>query len=382
MKRFFALLLCVAVLAQSALAASPAESARELALSAVSGQKALADVSGDLLAQSELFPAGTSVCDWTAIAFALLGAEGDTAAYLAAENEYISANFPLPASGRAPYATDWQRAALTVRALGGDPTACGTDGSVDLIAGGVYDYAGDSLGMQGLNGWIFALIALDCGGYAVPEGSRYTREDILNEILAAQEADGGFGLVPGSSDTDITAMALQALAPYAGEEAASAADAALAWLAGQMTDEGLFAYWGEPSAESSAQVIIALCALGIDPAEDARFAKNGTNVLDALTDTYRRADGSYAHTPQDEAGNFMATEQVMLALTALWKLRSGAGRLYDMTAVPQSAVSETPAQESAPAGTPWLPAALGAVLILAAAIVIVIVFRKKKEKKA
>ena len=177
MKKLIALLLCVVCLAQSAFAASPAESARDLALSAVSGQKFLAGVSGELLAQGEDFPAGTSVCDWTAIAFALLGAE-DGAAYLAAENEYISANFPLPASGRAPVATDWQRAALTVRALGGDPTACGTDGSVDLIAGGVYDYAGDSLGMQGLNGWIFALIALDCGGYEVPKGSRYTREDI------------------------------------------------------------------------------------------------------------------------------------------------------------------------------------------------------------
>lgn len=235
MKKLIALLLCVVCLAQSAFAASPAESARDLALSAVSGQKFLAGVSGELLAQGEDFPAGTSVCDWTAIAFALLGAE-DGAAYLAAENEYISANFPLPASGRAPVATDWQRAALTVRALGGDPTACGTDGSVDLIAGGVYDYAGDSLGMQGLNGWIFALIALDCGGYEVPKGSRYTREDILNEILSAQEPDGGFGLVPGASDTDITAMAVQALAPYADGEAASAVDAALAWLAAQMTE--------------------------------------------------------------------------------------------------------------------------------------------------
>ena len=342
-------------------------------------QKFLAGVSGELLAQGEDFPAGTSVCDWTAIAFALLGAE-DGAAYLAAENEYISANFPLPASGRAPVATDWQRAALTVRALGGDPTVCGTDGSVDLIAGGVYDYAGDSLGMQGLNGWIFALIALDCGGYEVPKGSRYTHEDILNEILSAQEPDGGFGLVSGASDTDITAMAVQALAPYADGEAASAVDAALAWLAAQMTEECLFAYWGQPSAESSAQVVIALCSLGIDPAEDERFAKNGTNVLEALCDTYRRADGSYAHTPEDERGDFMATEQVMLAFTALWKLRSGAGRLYDMTAVPQTAVETAP--EKAPAGTPWLTVILCLAAAAVAVVVIVVMCRKKKEKRA
>ena len=51
MKKLIALMLCVVCLAQSAFAASPAESARDLALSAVSGQKFLAGVSGELLAQ-------------------------------------------------------------------------------------------------------------------------------------------------------------------------------------------------------------------------------------------------------------------------------------------------------------------------------------------
>ena len=147
-----------------------------------------------------------------------------------------------------------------------------------------------------------------------------------------------------------------------------------------MTEECLFAYWGQPSAESSAQVVIALCSLGIDPAEDERFAKNGTNALEALCNTYRRADGSYAHTPEDERGDFMATEQVMLAFTALWKLRSGAGRLYDMTAVPQTAVETAP--EKAPAGTPWLTVILCLAAAAVAVVVIVVMCRKKKEKRA
>ena len=46
MKKLIALLLCVVCLAQSAFAASPAESARDLAISAVAGQKFLAGVSG------------------------------------------------------------------------------------------------------------------------------------------------------------------------------------------------------------------------------------------------------------------------------------------------------------------------------------------------
>ena len=370
LKKAAALLLCALCLAQCALAASPAESAKNLALSAAGGQKNLAGVSGDLLSLGEDFPAGTSVCDWTAMAFSLLGID-DTASYLAAENEYISQNFPVPESGREPLATEWQRAALTVRALGGDPTACGTDGKIDLIAGGTYDYSGDTLGKQGLNGWIFALIALDCGAYEVPDGSRYTREDILSAILSAQETDGGFGLVTGSSDTDITAMALQSLAPYADGEAAEAVDRAVDYLASVLTDEALFRYGDSPTAESSAQVIIALCALGIDPEEDARFAKNGVNILDALVDTYRRPDGSYAHTPDDADGDFMATEQVMLAFTALWKLRSGAGRLYDFTAVPIAAEPET--------GTP-VYLIIAAVLVCAAGLTAFAVTRKKREK--
>lgn len=50
----------------------------------------------------------------------------------------------------------------------------------------------------------------------MPEDAAYTREEILAAILEAQEPDGGFGLTAGASDVDITAMALQALAPYPG----------------------------------------------------------------------------------------------------------------------------------------------------------------------
>ena len=57
-------------------------------------------------------------------------------------------------------------------------------------------------------------------------------------IRAAQEPDGGFGLVSGASEADLTAMALQALAPYGRDETV---ERALAWLKDQMQPDGTYA---------------------------------------------------------------------------------------------------------------------------------------------
>ena len=382
MKKLISILLCVLLLTQAALAANTADAAKAAALSAAAGEKALAGVEGNLLSQQELFPAGSSVCDWTAIAYAMLGVEDDTAAYLAAENAYISERFAADRTGRDPYATEWQRAALTVRALGGDPTKAGTEGKIDLIAGGTYNFAGKSLDMQGLNGYIFALIALDSGEYKVPENARYTREDILNAILSAQEDDGGFGLVPGASDADITAMALQAIAPYADGAARDAVEKGVSYLAGKITDEALFEYAGSPTSESSSQVIIALCSLGVDPTGDERFIKDGISVVDALIKNYQRSDGSFAHLREDADGDFMATEQAMLALTAVWKYRCGGVRLYDMVTqlnIPTETTETAAAENESTGGNTIVIIGAAAVAVIAAAVV---TLKHKKEKNS
>lgn len=373
LKKIALVLLCLLCFTRTVYGGTSAEDAKKAALEAYEGEKNLAGVTESLLSLGEAYPAGTSICDWTALAASLLGAEGDGAVYLEALNTYISENFPLSKSDRNPMATEWHRMALVVKALGGDPTACGVDGRVDLIAGGTYDYAGDSPGEQGLNGWIFALITLDSGNYEIPEGKSLTREAILKEILDAQEADGGFGLVRGSSDIDITAMALQALAPYADKEAREAVDQALAYLSAQMTEQCLFLYGDEPTSESSSQVIIALCALGIDPAEVEDFAKGGTNLLTALSENYQRSDGSYAHLTGDAEGDYMATEQALLAYTALWRMRGEEVRLYDLTGIETA--------DTVKSKTISLPVMEGIGLALGAVAVIVLII-KKREKKA
>lgn len=286
---------------------------------------------GKLLTQEAELPAGSSVSDWTAIALALSGQKEHFDSYRDRLEAHISQRYCEKGGLDRVEANPYHRAALTVLALGGDPTAFGTrdDGTpIDLIADGTYAFQGESIGAQGLNGWIYALLVLDASGVTVPENAKFSRQTMIDAILAAQEPDGGFGLTTSSPDVDITAMALQALAPYQGQYPEQI-DAALTYLAAQMTDSCRFQSYGQESAESSAQVILALCSLGIDPAADQRFSIGVENLLTGLAG-FRMADGSYGHLLEDTQGNCLATAQCLLALTAMSRLREGR-QLYDFT---------------------------------------------------
>ncbi|MFQ8761741.1 MAG: hypothetical protein ACLSAF_22050 [Intestinimonas sp.] len=95
---------------------------------------------------------------------------------------------------------------------------------------------------QGLNGPIWALIALDSKDYPMPENpeaaTQATRQMYIDRILDCQLPDGGWSLFGGTaaassgdgvSDPDITGMALQALAKYQDQAAvAKATEEALA----------------------------------------------------------------------------------------------------------------------------------------------------------
>ena len=102
---------------------------------------------------------------------------------------------------------------------------------------------------------------------------------------------------------------------------------ALNWLADRMTEDGGFIYEDSDSSESSSQMILALCALGRDPAEDEQFRKNGTDLLTGL-DRYRLKNGMYVHTTEGGKENKMATWQALLALEAVERLRTGGGWIY------------------------------------------------------
>lgn len=184
------------------------------------------------------------------MALSACGANENYDAYLAALERHVTERYAEQGTLDALMATEYSRTILTVAMLGGDPAAFGTrpDGTaIDLLNDGVWNFAGE-LGAQGLNGLIFALLAVDAGTYPEPERAKNTRAGIVEAIRAAQEPDGGFGLVSGASEADLTAMALQALAPYGRDETV---ERALAWLKDQMQPDGTFLAYGEPSAETT-----------------------------------------------------------------------------------------------------------------------------------
>lgn len=367
--RIMAVILCMSMLLIPVQAAQNGDITQQVD-DTRTGLSALGGKAGALLGKED-FPAGTSVCDWVAMALALSGSAENFDGYLHDLEAYVEACYAENGGLDRVKSTTYHRIALVVLALGADPESFGTkpDGTViDLIADGTYAFAGDSVGAQGLNGWIYALLALDASGSAVPENAKFTREDMVQAIVSAQESDGGFGLVSGKSDVDITAMALQALAPYQ-QQCPEAIEGALDYLSGAMNDNCRYTAYGEESAESSAQVILALCALGIDPDTDSRFCRGSETLLAGL-DAFCQQDGTYGHTKEDTQGNYLATAQTLLALKAVQKLRSGEGWIFDFTDY------EGPQQKTQQSAA-YAAIAIAAVLI----ICIVIAGKRKKHGK-
>ncbi len=224
--------------------------------------------------------------------------------------------------------TEYSRVVLALTAIGADPANVG--GYNLLLPLGDYE----KTVWQGINGAIWALLALDSGGYDVPQNSaaktQATRRLYVDAILAAQKSDGGWKLgSSGGSDADLTAMALQALAPYRGQrEVAAAVERALACLSAQQEADGSFVSGGVNNAESAAQVVIALCALQMD-LRTAEFVKNGSSALDALL-RFAAPDGGFRHGGESGGSNAMATEQALLALAAVQRATTGGSGLYEM----------------------------------------------------
>lgn len=187
---------------------------------------------------------------------------------------------------------------------------------------------------QGINGPIFALIALDTYGYETADTT--IRQKYIDYILSKEITAGGWALFGSAADPDITSMAIQALAPYynSNSEVKSAVDRAIAVLSNLQSDNGGYESWGSVNAESIAQVIVACTALGIDPERDSRFVKNGISAVDALLEFYDADSKMFRHI-MTGSGNGMATDQAAYALVAYDRLVNGKTSLYDMSDVLQ-----------------------------------------------
>lgn len=290
-----------------------------------SSQAALASKAG--------LTAGTSGGEWVALGLARSGFISDTLAeqYAQAAYQYVKKKGSSTISDSK--STENSRMILALTSIGKDPSDVAGYDLLEPLAD--LDYVKS----QGINGPIFALIALDSHDYEIPKAvagkTQTTREALIDAILAAQLSDGGWNVNGNGADADMTAMAIQALAPYYSSNAKvkSAVDDALKRLSKMQEVNGGYTSWGTANAESVAQVIVALTSLGIDPASDGRFIKNGYSTLDALA-TFYNDKGGFKHSQSDTtSSNGLATEQAYYALASWYRLKAGKTALYDMSDV-------------------------------------------------
>lgn len=266
--------------------------------------------------------AGKGASEWYAIGLSAYYSGLDLSGYGSTLSSYLSKNTISSPVSR-------QRCALALIAckMQNDPF--------------VFATAKDSVGNLGIMSYIFGL-ELSNNGVAVSVSS----DDIISELLSLKNSDGGWSVSGGNSDVDVTAMALTVLASHKGEQrVSSAVNDGLSFLSSKQLSSGGFSSYGTENAESSAQVIVALTALSINPKTDSRFLKNGNSVFSALS-KFRLSDGSFCHA-MGGSSNGTATVQAFYSLVALWRYEHGLPSLFDLSvkgtkAIPANLPSANP----------------------------------------
>lgn len=328
---------------------------------------------GVLINDTFLTHAGTTPGDWFPIGLGRLGIKDNQEGYLAVVDDNVQKRYQTDAKLDKAKATEWHRIALAVLASGGNPRRMGANGDIDLIADGTYnrvDAKGNGiLGRQGINGFIWGLIALDSMQYEVPQDAFYSRDDMVLNLLKLQHDDGWWSMLPlvlNSYDVDVTGMAIQALVPYYNSEkqydllgnqtkmvtVRQAVDKAVAWLSTVQNQDGSFTSWGAPNVESCVQVAVALCSLGVDIFTDTRFIKDGNTIFDSIM-SFQNADGGFIHAkvydPENpsalpDQSNTMASEQALYGMAAIYRYQTNQRRLYDFRPEQSPALKEQIAQ--------------------------------------
>lgn len=234
-------------------------------------------------------------------------------------------------------------------------TAIGVDAR-NVMGHNLLAYLSDykNVSRQGNNGTIWALIALKSNpAYEIPEDpsavQQNSEELLVKKVVGMQCQDGGWTLTGPTGDSDMTGMAMQALASYYNKDGyadvTAAIDKGLAWIEKNQLSSGGFGTMNTETSESVAQIITALCGVGIDCGEDVRFIKNGKWPMTGLFQYYM-PEGGFMHVAAGAGNNGggaggiidgMATEQGLYATVAYRRFLDGETFLYDMSDVAISA---------------------------------------------
>ncbi|HDR7798559.1 TPA: DUF4430 domain-containing protein [Bacillus tropicus] len=218
-------------------------------------------------------------------------------------------------------ATDLARTIIMMNAMNADPKMVGAHNLVQKL------YESDKV--NSVTGYTFALLAFDTKKYEVPVDSKWNRVALVDAILNAQHADGGWTYDSASSkdsasSVDVTGMVLSALAPYQDRaDVKPAVQKAVAYLYNEQLENGGFSADGQENSNSAAQAIIGLSL--VKDVDQNRLHKAVQNLL-----SYQLPNGEFKWLPGDQNGSGMATEQALLALIQFKELGKS---IYDWSNV-------------------------------------------------
>lgn len=234
-----------------------------------------------------------------------------------------------PDDKNTPVITDNERIILALTAIGKDPANVGGKNLLTALQDRNIMQVTDTSDTD-ISGLVFGLLALNSGNYT--QDSYW----LVQAILTQQNEDGSWSAsadTKPASDVDMTAMALQALAPYYNEgddtTVNAAVDKALQWLSAKYKGKGY------TSAESCAQVVVALSALQLNANSDSSFVKTvdgaPTSVLGDLLRYYLGEGQGFKHAASGKTADQKATEQALYAMAAYERYCRRTNALYDMT---------------------------------------------------
>lgn len=275
--------------------------------------------------------------EWAVLGLARAGVELSEA-YIAAYYEkvvaYVKANIGsdgvlVDPESHNPTVTDNERIILALTAIGKDPANVGDKNLLAALQDRNIMQVTNTSDTD-INGLVFGLLALNSGNYT--QDSYW----LVQAILTQQNEDGSWSSSADTKpvgDVDMTAMALQALAPYYNEgddtTVNAAVDKALQWLSAKYKGTGY------TSAESCAQVVVALSALQLNANSDSSFVKSvdgaPTSVLGDLLRYYLGESQGFKHAASGKTADQKATEQALYAMAAYERYCRRTNALYDMT---------------------------------------------------
>lgn len=283
------------------------------------------DKTAEYLINNSSFDVGSIGGDWSVFGLARADKldEAHKAKYAAnVENALKKAGSGTLNSNKA---TENSRVVLALTAAGFDASDfAGYDLTTPLC-----DY--DFVVKQGVNGAVFALLALDSADYNAD--NTQIRDKYIDYIISQQMENGGYSYDGQTVDVDLTAMSMQALAKYTNdEEVMVSVVKSIAILYELQTENGGFEAYGSECSESSAQALTAILefAGNCTGSSDDDIVAEQPETLAAIMEYYNE-DGGFGH--DNTEVNMLATEQCFYALTAYKRYIAGKTSLYDMSDV-------------------------------------------------